>query len=761
MLRPLVAAALLLTVSAPAAQALPFGPVAADCPAPAMADLAQRVLDQAPTTDPDVRFRLLMAAGRPQEAAAALSALMTARAAADPSPQARATDLPYLILARARARRSADPTAAFAEEFRATFASLDNRTAALVAATIGAVDRGDLQRTFETQLARASQTSDIPLADAISLLRAYQVAEAFAAFTPQVAALVAEDDARRYEVTRDRLVSTRDGAQLCVLVVRPRTTEKRPALLEFTIYAAPEERMMEARRSASNGYIGVAGLSRGKGCSPGAATVWEHDGPDAADLIAWIARQPWSDGRVGMFGGSYNAYTQWAALKQRPPALKAVMPSAPVAPGLDVPMDGGVFLNFMYPFPFYTTRVKGLDTALYASDRWGKLDTAAYAQGSAYRERDTLDGLPNRAFRRWLEHPIYDAYWQAMIPYGAEFAAIDVPVLVTTGYYDGSQLGAVHYFDQHLAHRPDAEHYLVIGPYDHRGAQRGTIGLLGAHRTAVEGLPLDPVARLDVGELRYAWFDYVLRGGPKPALLQDRINYQVVGANTWKHAPTFAAMASAPTRLFLSAADSGPALATTPGRAPIAQRIDFADRSDAERVPIGGLALDAAIDTQNSLVFSGPVLTSPTEFSGLFSAQLDVVANKRDFDFEIRFYEQTAAGQYLQLSSYLSRASMVGDLTRRRLLTPGEPRRLSLRASRLASRQMAVGSRLIMALTVLKQPDRQINYGTGRDVSDETVADAEPPLDLKWLPTSYVDAPLTPPTAAPKAQATGREQALP
>ena len=71
----------------------------------------------------------------------------------------------------------------------------------------------------------------------------------------------------------------------------------------------------EARRTASNGYAGVEGLTRGKGCSPDAPVPYEHDGSDAAAVIDPISRQPWSDGRVGMYGGSYEGFTQWAAAK--------------------------------------------------------------------------------------------------------------------------------------------------------------------------------------------------------------------------------------------------------------------------------------------------------------------------------------------------------------------------------------------------------------------------------------------------------------
>ena len=118
------------------------------------------------------------------------------------------------------------------------------------------------------------------------------------------------------------------------MVVRPRSVAGRlPALLNFTIYADPGTTLDEARRTASNGYAGVEGLTRGKGCSPDPPVPYEKDGVDAAAVIDWISRQPWSDGRVGMFGGSYEGFTQWAAAKHMPKALKALMPSVTAAPG--------------------------------------------------------------------------------------------------------------------------------------------------------------------------------------------------------------------------------------------------------------------------------------------------------------------------------------------------------------------------------------------------------------------------------------------
>jgi hypothetical protein len=216
-----------------------------------------------------------------------------------------------------------------------------------------------------------------------------------------------------------------------------------------------------------------------------------------------------------------------------PKALKAIMTGAPVAPGIDVPMEGNVFWNFVYPWPFYTTNNKTLDDATYNdSARWQRMERDWYSSGRAYSDLEKIDGTPNPVFRRWIAHPGYDAYWRAMIPFQQEFARIDIPVLTTAGYYYGGPGAAVHYFREHLRYRPGAEHYLVIGPYDHVRGHSGTINLLGRKTmTTLAGYELESAAHIDMDELRYQWFDYVFRKGPKPALLEDKVNYFVVGAN--------------------------------------------------------------------------------------------------------------------------------------------------------------------------------------------------------------------------------------
>src|SRR5262249_2504326 len=212
-----------------------------------------------------------------------------------------------------------------------------------------------------------------------------------------------------------------------------------------------------------------------------------------------------------------------------------------------------------------------------------------------------------------------------------------------------------------------ASHYLMMGPQSQYGGPRGREDGLGGDNDTIAGYKMDPVAKIDLLELRYAWFDYLFKGSPKPTILADKVNYQVTGANVWKHAPSLEAMHNQTLRLYLSAARSGSAyrLSRSPSdNSFVPLRVDLADRNDADRVVPGGGVLDSTVDTWNAAQFVSDPLAEATELSGLFSGRLDFTTNKKDFDFGIGLYELTPEGKYFDLAPYWARASYLGHLSR-------------------------------------------------------------------------------------------------
>jgi hypothetical protein len=91
---------------------------------------------------------------------------------------------------------------------------------------------------------------------------------------------------------------------------------------------------------------------------------------------------------------------------------------------------------------------------------------------------------------------------------------------------------------------------------------------------------------------------------------------------------------------------------------------------------------------------------------------------------------------------YEFRASYASDLSHRHLLQAGVEQQLDVALHQVLGRRLQVGSRLVITIAVNKRPDRQINYGTGGDVSTETVQDARIPLRIRWHSGTYFDLPV-------------------
>jgi putative CocE/NonD family hydrolase len=549
----------------------------------------------------------------------------------------------------------------------------------------------------------------------------------------------------QFAAAKDVLIKTREGATLSATLALPdpKPGSPVPAILVFDIYANPESSKARAEEFAARGYAGIVADVRGKRLSPDEVVPYEHDASDTHAVLDWIVGQPWSDGKVGMIGGSYSGFTAWAATKRRHPALKGIAVSAAAIPGQGLPMYNNVFLNANYQWAFYVTNNKLLDEPLNADDqRWRALTRAWFGSGRPYREIDAVDGTPNPWLARWLMHPTYDKYWQSMVPYKSDFARVNIPALTITGYYDDGQISALQYLKQHLAHGRNPEHYLVIGPYDH----------LGTHwRKKPEILrdyPIDPVAQIDSLELKLQFMDYVLRGKPKPALLKNAINYQVMGANVWRHATSLGAVhGGVPMRQYFSAQKSE-GLFSLVNRQPPAgliatHEVDLSDRSvkfhgfHAWAMPIVQGPLSHVTE---SLFLSQP-FEAPTVISGSFTGELTVVINKKDFDLSVTVYEAMPDGKLFHLGFALQRASFAEDPAKRRLLTPGKPAKVKFETT-MVSRQMLPGSRLLVLLDANKNPMAQVNHGTGKDVSDESVADAGDPLKIEIQGGSYFEIPL-------------------
>ena len=710
-----------------------------------MRDLAERLLPVYQEPDADRYLAnlsaLQMVAGDFAAADVSRQTLRNRRRRADAGrPVGRA--FTYDIYAYAKTIE-AENRVSFAEAFTRAFNEvvprLSDSDAYAVTRWLGIppqVSRDALESLLDEQRAKDS----IEQSEAVKLLWAYLSFSAYRAFGSLTQALVDADDLRRYTVDASVLIKTRDGTSIAAAVVRPKSAAKPlAALLELTI----DDTQNYAMECAAHGYVGVVAYARAKRTNSHRTVPYQHDGDDARTVINWIAKQPWSDGRVGMYGDGYSGFTSWAAATHSPSALKAIATSAPTAPGINVPMSGNIFQNSAYRWSLYMTTSKGSVEKSYDDDvLWRALDQKWYRSGRRYRDLGRLNGQPDALFIRWLSHPSYDRYWQTMIPFREQFARINIPVLTTTGYFAASETGALYYFTQHYRYNRHADHTLVIGPYDDGVMQSGPMAVLHEYQ-------VDSAALVNFRELQYQWFDHVLKGTAAPSLLSGRVNYEVMGGNEWRHASSVETMAATSERFYLDGTASGEHRRLTRQKplkvSFVLQTVNFADRKDAGWLPPTDLVTRSLVN-HNDITFVSEPLTKPIEVSGLFLARLDFWVNKMDVDLNIMLYELLANGQYIRLFNPINefRASYARDRINRQLLKAGERQDLEFKSERITSRLLQAGSRLVMVLGVNKRPDREINYGTGNDVSEESIADGKFPLKIRWYGDSYIELPIRP-----------------
>lgn len=541
-----------------------------------------------------------------------------------------------------------------------------------------------------------------------------------------------------YIIQDSILIKTQDGASISVLVVRKKGEDKPlPVIFGFTIYARKKD-VNKAKLAVDNGYVGVYAYTRGKKNSPEEVIPYEHDGDDAYDVIDWISKQEWCNGSVGMYGGSYNGFSQWACTKKLHPALKTIVPSASAAPGIDVPMMNNVVMNFPFSWTYYVSNNKYLDNDDYNNKKqWNDMEQKWFKTGSSYRTFDSLLGRPkNKIFNRWLDHPTYDDYWQNMIPNEAQFAKINIPVLTTTGYFDGGQVGALHYMRELDKHNPNANQYLIIGPYGHFGSQ-------GSPDSVYNGYKIDSVANISITKIIFQWFDYILKNKEKPSFLKDRINYQLMGTNTWKHAKSLTSVSNDSLTFFLDNANRHKLTPQKARKIDFAKmKVDYTNRDFMNSYYYAFRLIWEGLNAGGGVMYKSAPLLNDVEFTGCFTGLMNVSINKRDVDYSAVLFEQMPDGKYYYLTYFMGRASYAKDNKQRALLTPDKKTELPFSNSYFTSRKLSKGSKLVLIVNVNKSSSEQINYGTGKDVNEETIKDAGVPLEIKWYNDSFIKIPI-------------------
>ncbi|SIO34160.1 hypothetical protein SAMN05444409_2884 [Epilithonimonas zeae] len=594
------------------------------------------------------------------------------------------------------------------------------------------------KEVYDLLQSRFNNKENVDINTAILLCKKYNSYVVSKASFKYARQFLEEQDKKHYLVQDSIVIKTRSKNSISIRVVLNNKIKKpESTIVVNTIYSSPDD-INDAKEIASNGYMCVYINARGKYLSNDKIEPFEHEAEDINEVIDWIIKQPWSNGKIGMIGGSYLGFSQWAAAKKLHPALKTIIPQVAVGIGIDYPMVNNVFMSYMAKWLDYVTVNKTTNDERFSDeDKWKDIYKKWYSSGQAFKKLDSISGNSNEIFQRWLQHPSYDSYWQGMTPDQKEFSKINIPILTTTGYFDDDQIGALSYYNNHLKHNQKANHYLIIGPYNHSGGQ-------GFIKNEVQGLKIDEVANINLNKICFEWFDYILKDKQKPEFLKGKINYEVIGKNVWKSADSMSGFERTKKKyylgdnLILSENQSKPQKFSN-------LSVDLSDRKDVDQQLRYeyNIVTDSLLNTGNYLQYETLPFTKEAEFTGSFSGDLSFSINKKDCDISLFLYEVLPNGKYFLLSSYTGRASYSKNNAKRQALIPNQKESLSITNTSFISKKIEKGSKLLLLAGINKSPLWQINYGTGKDVSNETMADAKELLEIKWFNDSYIELPIT------------------
>lgn len=549
---------------------------------------------------------------------------------------------------------------------------------------------------------------------------------------------------REYVIDSTLQVPLKDGTTLSGLLIYQKGANwPLPVVLRANCYPMSTD-TIRAQYVADSGYAGVFVYNRGKERSGGSFYPMENDAKDNYEVIDWISKQPWCNGNIGMYGGSYLGFAQWATLKNVHPALKTIVPQVAVGPGIDYPNPGGIFLTYSLQWLKFVRNNHYLDTAVFFNEKkWKDLNTEYLLRGLPFNKLDSLEGSGmDTIFQRWIVHPGNDEFWQNMTPTAQEFSQIHIPILTTTGFFDDDQQGAIHYYNMHNKYGKKEsvkEHYLFIGPFDHIGGQGGR------RRNFIAPYTIDTAAMIDQKQLVLDWFNYTLKGGKKPGFLEDRIAVFAMGENKWHYFPSTEKM-NRDTMSFYFPSKAGERLLTRKkgGRKPLVFSFDAADTAD-DTIAIyennSSLITEGIFRKKHLLTLRTPPLKEDVVMNGSIIADLWLSSGTPDADIMLSWWEIDVNGKKWPLAHTAQRLSLSIDKAKSAYWKQHEVYHITLNNASWMCKQIKKGSCIVMTISPASNIYWQKNYGAAKDVSEQTLLDALL-HELRFYPESSFSLPL-------------------
>jgi putative CocE/NonD family hydrolase len=530
-------------------------------------------------------------------------------------------------------------------------------------------------------------------------------------------------------------VPMRDGVHLDTNVFHPSNGGRYPTVLLRTPYGKGTELPAGYISFMDHGYAVVLQDVRGRYASEGNFDPLRQEGPDGYDTLNWIAEQPWSNGKVGMIGGSYLGIAQWRVALLDNPHLKAIFP---VVSGSDDYFDR-----------FYSP---GGATKLGHRLLWFSLNLTPPGVARP-KFNDFIFHLPLRTadqaathrtlglYQTVLNHPTYDSFWKNASVLG-NIDRVRVPVFAVGGWYDNfveSDLNAFAALHR-LAGKLDDQHRIMIGPWAHNMS----IPFAGIN------LGLDSSAPIRAYQIE--WFDHWLKGLPENAARyspevwhnvraevdEAPVHIFVMGVNRWRDEQEWPLARTHYTPLYLASdghanslngdgelqwtpvrKKAKPDLFAYDPRSPVQTR-GGAVCCDPKIFPWGPIDQRPIEQRNDVLVYTSTPLKDNVEVTGPIQMVLYASTSAPDTDFTAKLLDVFPNGEARNLTDGILRIRYRQGLEKARLARPGEIYPLTIDAG-VTSNVFLKGHSIRVEISSSNFPRFDRNPNTGRALADETV----------------------------------------
>ena len=524
------------------------------------------------------------------------------------------------------------------------------------------------------------------------------------------AALAADEakvpDAAKIDLHWGVKVPLRDGVKLNATVYTHKN-QAAPSACVFTL--TPYISQSYHDRGVYFAAHGISFLTvdvRGRGNSDGEFRPLIQEASDGYDVVEWLAKQPYCNGKVSMWGGSYAGYDQWATARERPPHLATIVPVASPYPGSDFPYRNNIAGPYLMQWLLFTSGHASQLNIFGDSDFWQSLWKQRFEKGEPYNNLEHALGGDQATLREWVQHPQIDAYYDAYGATDAQLRAIDIPILTITGSYDGDQPGAMTWYKKYrAAASPEqrARHFLIIGPWDHAGTR--------TPQPEVGGVKFGPASLVDLPKLHVDWYNWTMANGPKPDFLKKPVAYYVMGAETWRYADSLEAVTAESRPYYLDSKVNATQVMASGSLDARGAGAGKPDHYVYDPRDVSTAALEADSDPNGltdqkmvfafdgkQLVYHTPAFAKDTEVSGFFKLAAWIAIDQPDTDFQATVYEIDRNGQSILLTSDSVRARYRESQREAKLVTTKAPQKYDFDHFTFVSRQIAAGSRLRGAL---------------------------------------------------------------